>query len=195
MYTTFGKIKCVAFTLSLAGGLMAPAAFADHSHAETQARESTANAPQVSRAMVRQAQEQLKNRGFYNGPIDGNYGSETHKAVQKFQRSENIVESGNLNDATLKSLGVETARQESRGEASRSIDEGQANSGSSEHISQDLVRSAQRQLKRDGYYQGDVDGTMGPDTRHAIRQYQQDQKLRTTGQLNDQTLDSLGIHR
>jgi len=58
-----------------------------------------------------------------------------------------------------------------------------------------LVRSAQRQLKHDGYYQGDVDGVMGPSMRHAIRQYQQEQKLSATGRLDRETMRSLGINQ
>jgi len=181
MYTSLRILKHFACALSLAGGLILPAAWADHSG---QAPEESA----VSRPIIRQVQRQLKNRGFYSGAIDGMYGNQTRMAVQKFQRSENLVETGTLNDATLKSLGVEPARRETQGEASRSIDEsGQTPSA--------LIRSAQLQLKRDGYYQGEADGTIGPETRHALRQYQQDQDLRATGELNRQTLHSLGVNR
>ena len=145
--------------------------------------------------MVRQVQRELKNRGFYRGPIDGSNGSQTRMAVQKFQRSENIIESGTLDDATLKSLGVEPAVRQSRGEASRSADESEAARTSSEVTSSDMVRAAQRQLKRAGSYQGEVDGVMGQETRDALRQYQQEQHLSATGRLTNETARSLGIQR
>lgn len=148
MYTGFQRMKSIAFTLAFAGGLMIPAAAADHSRSDTRSRDNQNNSFEVSKSMVRQAQEQLKNRGFYKGPVDGINGNETRAAVQKFQRSENIVETGDLNDATLKSLGVVTAQRQSSGEASRSVDDADQ-SRSSEKVSSDLVRDAQRQLKQD----------------------------------------------
>lgn len=197
MYVSFRKLKNFGLAFSLAGALIVPAAFADHDKDDSHARvrENRNTSPDVSRSMVRQVQQQLKNRGFYTGPIDGSNGSQTRMAIQKFQRSENIVETGELNDATLKSLGVERAQRESQGEASRSVEEPEQGTNSSANLSASMVRDAQRQLKHDGYYNGDIDGVMGEETHHAIRQYQQDQNLRANGMLDQQTIHSLGISR
>jgi peptidoglycan hydrolase-like protein with peptidoglycan-binding domain len=58
---------------------------------------------------------------------------------------------------------------------------------------QNTVRSAQEQLKTDGYYKGDVDGIDGPSTQSAIRQYQRDNNLKVNGKLDRQTRKSLGV--
>lgn len=40
---------------------------------------------------VRQIQEKLKRWGYYNGSVDGIYGSRTEAAVKKFQRANGLT--------------------------------------------------------------------------------------------------------
>jgi len=54
------------------------------------------------------------------------------------------------------------------------------------------VRQAQKQLSQKGY-NVQVDGKQGPRTEAAIRKFQNDNDKEVTGQLDDQTLDALGI--
>lgn len=56
-----------------------------------------------------------------------------------------------------------------------------------------LVASVQKKLSKLGYYSGEVDGDMGSQTAAAIRRYQLAENLNVTGQLNPQTLKSLGL--
>jgi peptidoglycan hydrolase-like protein with peptidoglycan-binding domain len=51
----------------------------------------------------------------------------------------------------------------------------------------------QRELARDGYYRGPIDGVVGPGTRAAIAAYQRDNGLRATGTINSHLLDSLDL--
>lgn len=55
------------------------------------------------------------------------------------------------------------------------------------------VKKVQETLRSDGYYQGRVDGLMGPQTRAGIRQYQKSNSLAATGRLDAQTADKLGV--
>lgn len=57
------------------------------------------------------------------------------------------------------------------------------------------VLAAQKKLQEMGYYQGRLDGAAGSQTAAAIRRYQVAKKLMVTGELNPQTLDSLGLPR
>ena len=59
----------------------------------------------------------------------------------------------------------------------------------------ELTRAIQQRLKDQGFYYGDVDGQGGDETSAAIRRYQIRYGLKVTGQLNDETLHSLGISR
>ena len=51
----------------------------------------------------------------------------------------------------------------------------------------------QRELARDGYYRGTIDGIVGPGTRAAIAAYQRDEGLRVTGAIDSRLLDSLNV--
>jgi peptidoglycan hydrolase-like protein with peptidoglycan-binding domain len=48
-------------------------------------------------------------------------------------------------------------------------------------------------LARAGYYHGQIDGVLGPETRHALVRYQSDKGLRVTGSLTTETQQSLGL--
>ena len=51
----------------------------------------------------------------------------------------------------------------------------------------------QQQLQRDGYYNGPIDGALGPMTREAIAAYQADNGLAITSAIDEPTLATLGL--
>ena len=55
---------------------------------------------------VTQIQTKLKRWGYYNGSIDGIYGSKTLEAVKYFQRKNGLTADGVAGPATLKVMGV-----------------------------------------------------------------------------------------
>ncbi len=58
---------------------------------------------------VRKIQTKLKSLGFYNGSVDGIYGSATRTAVKKFQRSVGITDDGIAGNKTLLFLGIDSS--------------------------------------------------------------------------------------
>src|SRR5213596_1143046 len=56
-----------------------------------------------------------------------------------------------------------------------------------------VIANAQAALQQQGYYQGEVDGLLGPLTRDAIANYQRDHGLYTTSTIEQPTLRSLGM--
>src|ERR687887_2107270 len=56
-----------------------------------------------------------------------------------------------------------------------------------------LVESVQQALKDEGFYYGEVNGDINANLTAAIRRYQIRNGLQVTGELNDETLRSLGI--
>jgi hypothetical protein len=56
-----------------------------------------------------------------------------------------------------------------------------------------VVANVQAALQAQGYYQGEVDGLLGPLTREAISGYQRDHGLYTTAAIDQPTLESLGM--
>ena len=57
----------------------------------------------------------------------------------------------------------------------------------------DVVGDTQRALAEQGYYNGPIDGILGPMTRGAITRYQTDHGLAVTSAIDQQTLYSLGL--
>ena len=84
----------------------------------------------------------------------------------------------------------------------------QASSGRTAHLRQpamqaqaqqkfspDRVKAAQEQLRSAGLYNGPTDGMMDPDTRAALARFQQQNGLRQTQTLDQQTLARLNINQ
>ncbi|MGV6818713.1 MAG: peptidoglycan-binding domain-containing protein [Thiotrichales bacterium] len=57
-------------------------------------------------ALLKRVQQALKDAGFNPGPIDGQYGSQTQRALDEFQMKNNLPRGG-LTLSTLKSLNIE----------------------------------------------------------------------------------------
>ena len=57
----------------------------------------------------------------------------------------------------------------------------------------ETIVAVQKELAKLGYYNGPIDGTVGPQTETAIRWFQSVEKLPVTGQIDDPTLQALRI--
>lgn len=55
---------------------------------------------------VKKIQTKLKNWGYYNGTVDGVYGSKTVSAVKAFQKSNGLTVDGIAGSKTLEKLGI-----------------------------------------------------------------------------------------
>ena len=58
---------------------------------------------------VIQIQTKLKRWGYYNGVVDGIYGSKTLSAVKYFQRKNGLTQDGVAGPATLRAMGIYTS--------------------------------------------------------------------------------------
>jgi hypothetical protein len=56
-----------------------------------------------------------------------------------------------------------------------------------------VIVNVQSELRREGYYAGAIDGSLGPITRDALARYQVDQGLIVTRAIDEPTLESLGL--
>ena len=61
---------------------------------------------QYNGSTVAAAQEQLARQGYYRGAIDGVFGPETRRAIERYQSSHNLRVTGYLTTDTLDSLGL-----------------------------------------------------------------------------------------
>jgi hypothetical protein len=57
-----------------------------------------------------------------------------------------------------------------------------------------VIVNVQRALKQLGYYAGGLTGSLGPTTRQALANYQQDAGLEATGAIDAATVEALGLY-
>ena len=72
--------------------------------------------------MVSQIQTRLKNWGYYDGAVDGVYGSRTEAAVRFFQQKNGLSQDGQAGDQTLAALGISSGAGGGGGSGSQSGD-------------------------------------------------------------------------
>ena len=67
---------------------------------------SSGTASRRSNADIREAQRELRSRGYDVGPIDGIWGQQTASAVREFQRANNIEATGRLDQRTRQAMAA-----------------------------------------------------------------------------------------
>jgi hypothetical protein len=67
------------------------------------------------------------------------------------------------------------------------------NGYSGQYDANSTVAAVQDRLAREGYYRGQIDGVLGPETRHAIVRFQSNHGLQVTGELSPDTLNAMGL--
>lgn len=88
---------------------------AQHAQAVTYRQGSTGE-------QVRIIQSKLKNWGYYDGTVDGIFGSRTAEAVKYFQRKNGLTADGIVGPATLRALGMSTGGGSGSSSQSASLD-------------------------------------------------------------------------
>lgn len=141
-------------------------------------------------SMISDMQVRLQTVGYLKGGIDGVYGEDTTNAVRAFQKAKGIPVSGAIDEMTysaLRNVDSSSASYESSGGEEGSS----ASRGASLYIIGDSgseVSSIQRKLKKMGYLDGSVDGIYGGDTASAVKAFQDDEGLSSTGMVDGDTL-------
>lgn len=79
---------------------------ADNSPGAPQQAAAPPQAPDPYTDLNKQVQETLKARGFYSGPVNGEFGWNTQAALAQFQLSVPMPASGSLDQQTLDALGL-----------------------------------------------------------------------------------------
>lgn len=74
-------------------------------------RQANPEKQKVSRKVITQAQQQLLDLGYEPGPADGKLGQGTIKAIKKFQKENNLTETGLADIKTINMLEQKTKEQ------------------------------------------------------------------------------------
>ena len=125
----------------------------------------------------------LKSYGYYDGKIDGDFGSGSKKALVLFQGANNLSPDGVLGQKTCKLL-LNKKNIVSNNQKDDEI------VNVEDSYSQEIY-DAQVKLKNLGLYTSTVDGINGPGTKRAIKQFQEKAGLNTDGVVGPLTLAAL----
>ncbi|HUN43522.1 MAG TPA: peptidoglycan-binding domain-containing protein [Acetobacteraceae bacterium] len=137
---------------------------------------------------IQAVQDHLRAAGAYSGAVDGVWGPDSEAALQRFQASRQLQATGQLNQATVDALDLNTvALLGMQPVSSQPLP-------SPDTLRSSSVREIQSRLHDLGFYAGNIDGVWGQSTQAAIQQFQQNRGLRPNGELNQATLSAMGLN-
>jgi peptidoglycan hydrolase-like protein with peptidoglycan-binding domain len=122
-------------------------------------------------AAVKLAQKRLVMRFYDPGPIDSRFGAKTEQAVKRYQGDRLLSNDGIIGPKTWARLDPPTIKNGASGDA---------------------VKLGQQLLTDFAYDPGAVDGSFGPKTEQAVRQFQTDFLLTVDGILGPKSWAMLG---
>ena len=127
---------------------------------------------------VERLQTRLKELGYFDGTVGGNFGTITRSAVMAFQAAANLTADGIVGSDTWTALYASNAPAA----PSSTLKPGDKN---------DSVKALQTRLIQLGYLTGSADGEFGDNTRAAVRAFQTAASLTADGIAGPQTLTAL----
>ena len=149
----------------------------------------------MSGAAVSTMQQKLKDLGYYDGPVSGNFGNVTWEAVRKFQRKSGLSADGVAGTKTLEKLyGTEsTTGGEVINTDPSSEEDGSSSSSTAIKLGSrgDEVKAIQAKLKTLGYLAGTADGIFGLATQTALSSFQLTNGLTVDGIAGSKTVAKL----
>lgn len=71
--------------------------------------QATGGGPMAGAEMIREVQQALNDKGYKAGRVDGIWGPKTENALKQYQQAEGLQPTGQPDEQTLSSLGVESS--------------------------------------------------------------------------------------
>ncbi len=174
----------------LAAAILTGLGFAAPGQAQPLPPQLAYNQP-LSAPAVQSVQEKLHQAGDYAGRIDGVWGADSVVALQRFQQAHGLQVTGQLNQATVATLGLNTdVLLQGPQTAAGPVVAAPPATGT---LAPESVRAVQGRLRGLGFYHGLVDGVWGPSTQAAIAEFQHSRGLEPNSQLNPATVAALGL--
>ncbi|MDD6040336.1 MAG: peptidoglycan-binding protein [Clostridia bacterium] len=149
---------------------------------------------------VKKLQQALEILGYYDGKIDGKYGSGTTAAVKAYQKAKGLTPDGYAGERTVKSIfgtcnskSLTTQAAPGGGSSSSSVSTaryptvdsiaqiGSAPATSRMGDSGTKVVKLQQALECLGYYDGAIDGSYGNSTYQAVKRFQTKRGMKADG--------------
>jgi peptidoglycan hydrolase-like protein with peptidoglycan-binding domain len=120
-------------------------------------------------------QQSLTDAGYYNGKVDGVYGPSTVDAVESLQKAHGLPVTGTMDKATEAALQADL----------------QAKGGAAAEQALASTAAVQQTLKLAGFWDGPVDGAWSPALTEALKNFQTELGVPTTGTVDSATIAAL----
>jgi len=130
----------------------------------------------------------LKSYGYYEGNIDGLFGSISKNALIQFQSQNNIAADGLIGSQTCKLL---LKKSDIIKKVNTKISNKVSKKSNSENNYSQEIYDAQLKLKELGLYTSSLDGINGPGTKKALKNFQSKSGLSPDGVIGPLTLAAL----
>src|SRR5881296_743133 len=147
---------------------------------------------------VQQAQEELKEQGYYFGQINGDKNADTIAAIRRFQIRSGLQVTGELDQETLRALHGASASSTAATTPTPQPRNLEDSGNTTERVApatsppRDLqTYRAQTVLRRRGFYKGESDGVFGANLEFSVRAFQSRLGIPPNGRLDMDTLAAL----
>ena len=139
---------------------------------------------------VKVLQQRLYELGYLDKKyVTGYYGSITVSAVKKFQKNNQISQTGTVANLTLEALNSASVKFNKVEQGSSSLPESIAKPGTLRYgDTGNQVKTLQNNLKKLGYFKGDATGEFGNVTKQAVIKFQKAYSLTADGIAGSKTL-------
>jgi peptidoglycan hydrolase-like protein with peptidoglycan-binding domain len=175
-------------TSAMLAGSLALAALAPLPAASQSAPPPLAYVQPLPASAVQAVQDRLRKSGVYLGRIDGIWGADSQAALERFQQTNQLQVTGQLNQATAATLGLDPNAWFVSPAVAAAPPPPPA-----DHLLPASVRAVQARLQGLGFYGGAVDGVWGEGTAVAIQNFQRGRGLQPDGQLGPSTITAMGL--
>ncbi|MCT7950006.1 peptidoglycan-binding protein [Ancylothrix sp. C2] len=139
-----------------------------------------------SGTQVTRLQENLRDIGYYDGPLTEFFGSLTEAAIIRFQQDKGLNADGVVGQQTLdeinRLLGNTPTASFNTSSTNRTLKRGDSGKD---------VEELQKLLQEAGLYDAAITGFYGPKTEAGVLRYQQERGLRATGEADSTTIAQL----
>jgi len=148
---------------------------------------------------VEELQQILKDADFDPGSVDGMMGAQTRGAIREFQKANQLRSTGKIDSVTLSALNREKEALQHEQKIGVPAEVVKKTELHGEIIgprlkTKDRMKQIQTALKKAGFYQGAIDGKIGPKTKEAIIKFQKAKGLKADGIVGESTSTDLNKH-
>jgi len=159
---------------------------------------------------VKEMQEVLKGAGLYLGSTDGTMSRDMRTAIKEFQKTHGLKPTGMVDKTTYVALLKEKDKLKNRAKESSEAKPSELEKDDDALIeskskiqdeimgyrlkSKERMKQVQAALKKAGFYNGEIDGKMGPQTKAAIMAFQKTKGLSPDGAAGQKTFEALKVY-